>query len=363
MVIVCDCQYRSSITAIRTFAKLGKKVIAVTTEENKKPPSFSSRYIYKKIVFSAEKEIYKEQLLKLCMSLQTPIIFPCGNFTLNILSENVDDFKIHSHFLVAPPITLSHFNDKKWVKNEAIKNGINVPREYTNADKIDFPAVVKPFCGEKFNLKAANRYKIVNNKTELEQALEFFKPYDTNPIIEKYINGDGIGVSVLAKQSNVITAFSHKRLTEFPVNGGPSSSLITIKDNDIINACKNFLQNTDFSGIAMFEFKKSNGKYYLLEINPRVWGSFPATEKASSDFLKRYVDTCFKSDNAFFGEYAVNKKIKFTRGLIGTCISSIKQRKIKKFFTSLSILLNPFIPDAIFSFSDPIPAIKDFFRR
>ena len=124
MVIVCDCQYRSSITAIRGFAKLGKKVIAVTTDENRNPSAFASRFIYEKHVFSSDKKIYKEQLLNLCKKADMPIVFPSANYTLNVLSENADEFKPYARFLVSSPETLTFFNDKKLVKNKA--QGLNI---------------------------------------------------------------------------------------------------------------------------------------------------------------------------------------------------------------------------------------------
>ena len=153
--------------------------------------------------------------MTLCKEYDNPIIFPSGNFTLNILSENIDIFRKYARFCVSAPDKLQQLNDKKWVKNAAEEFGLNVPKTYNIDTANIFPLVVKPFCGEKFNLKASERYKIVYDKTQLIEAYNHFKKFDTNPIIEEYIEGQGTGVSVvLNNNSKPQTAFCHKRIIE-----------------------------------------------------------------------------------------------------------------------------------------------------
>ncbi len=364
MVIVCDCKYRSAITAIRGFKQCGEDIVAVTTDSCPKPPAFSSRYIKEKFVFSSDAETYKKQLLELCSKYPRPIIFPVGNFTLSLLSNNKDAFFEHADFCVSAPETLINLNDKKWVKSFAQSYGINVPKIYTDGDNISFPVVVKPYCGEKFSLKAEDRYRIVNNRDELKDALEYFKPFDTSPIIEEYINGDGVGLSfMLNENSEAIAAFSHRRLVEYPVTGGPSACLETFFSQSLITQAKDFIEKTGFSGLCMLEFKEQCGKFYLLEINPRVWGSFPAIGKASSSILSTYLDACQNISYGFDTDYRVGVKIKFLRGLVASVFSYLKKGNIKGAAASIGYLLNPCVKTALFSFKDPFPAIRDFFRR
>lgn len=357
-VIVTDCMYRSAIAAIHTLHRLGEVVVAVTTNSTPFPPAFRSRYVKDKYVLSSEKDDYTEKLIEICSLYDRPIILPIGVFTLNIISENIDRFREVADFAVGSRDVLDRLNDKKMSKQIAIESGIAVPKKTDS-----FPMVVKPFCGEKFGLKASDRYKIVNNDHELSQAVELFSKYDSSPIIEEYVDGYGVGVSVvIGNDGKERSAFCHRRLSEYPSSGGPSCSLVTFYDSEIIKKSVNMLKNAGFIGIAMVEYKVRNGEYYFLEVNPRIWGSFGATFKADSDFIKGYLSASTSSDYAFNPTYKI-KKVKFMPNIAAAVLSYLKSKKYRQAFESLLDTINPFVPNAIFDIKDPMPSIVDIFRK
>lgn len=357
-VIVTDCIYRSAIAAIYTLNNLGEEIIAVTTDIAPNPPAFKSKYIKHRHVLSSDKSKYSEELLKLCSEYSKPVILPIGVFTLNVLSDNADKFKDVADFAVAKKDVLDRLNNKKRSKELAIEAGISVPQKSDS-----FPMVVKPFCGEKFGLKASERYKIVHNTTELEKAVSLFSNYDDVPIVEEYIEGDGVGVSVVIGNDGVErSAFCHRRLSEYPASGGPSCSLVTFFDKEIIARSVDMLKRAGFVGIAMVEYKVQNGIYYFLEVNPRIWGSFGATYKTGSDFVNGYLSAARGTVHKFMPSYKIGK-VKFIPNIFAASISYFKARKIVMGFKTLLDAFNPFVPNAVFSIYDPIPFIYDLFRK
>lgn len=360
IVIITDCAYRSSIAAIYSLQKLGESFIGVTTDDKPSPPAFHSKYLKEKITLPSND--YKNALLSLCKKFDRPIILPIGAFTLNIISEHLSEFKEVADFCVSRKDILDKVNDKSEMKKIAKNIGLTVPELRDEGSKT-FPVVVKPLCGEKFGLKASDRYKIVEGADDLKNAISYFS--DFSPvIIEEYVKGNGIGVSViLGEEGKPYSAFCHRRLSEYPFSGGPSTSLITFKDQALIDETLKLLKEAEFEGIAMAEYKEKDGKYYLLEVNPRIWGSFPATFKADSDFIKGYLDAARKIDVPFSASYKLNKKVKFVPNVFASVISYAKNRLIKKAFFTLADALNVFVPNAIFSISDPMPAILDIFRK
>lgn len=358
MVIVTDCMYRSAIAAIYSLNKLGEEIIAVTTDLSPDPPAFHSKYIKEKVVLSSDAKKYRDELLELCKKHLRSVILPIGVLTLNIISDNIGTFNEVADFCVAEKTVLDKLNDKKQSKEAARCNRIKVP---CNTDT--FPKVVKPFCGEKFGLKASDRYRIVYNNEELKKATEYFSKYDTAPLTEEYIEGYGVGVSVVIGKDGVErSAFCHKRLYEYPASGGPSSLLETFYDENIIRKTMNLLKSEGFVGIAMAEFKVRNGEYYFLEINPRIWGSFGATYKTDSDFLRGYLAGARGIESKFEPKYKI-RKIKFVPNIFASSVSYFKKKNIKKGFGALWSAFNPLVPNAIFSFKDPTPAIRDIFRK
>ncbi len=358
MVIVTDCMYRSSIAVIYSLHKLGEEIVAVTTDNCKNPPAFYSRYPKECLVLPSEEADYLNELKNLCCKYDRPVIFPVGVFTLNVISKHKKELDAVADFAVADTDILDALNDKKQSKEIAKKAFICVPKKCDS-----FPMVVKPFCGEKFGLKASERYRIVKNESELNDALSFFSDYDNSPIIEEYIDGYGVGVSVVIGNDGVErSAFCHRRLSEYPACGGPSSCLVTFNDEEIMQKAINMLKLSGFVGIAMVEFKVSNGNYFFLEVNPRIWGSFGATFKADSDFVKAYLSAARGTKYPFAPRYKI-KKIKFVPNIFASVISYAKSNQTKKAFHTLIDALNPFVPNAIFSIFDPIPSIMDIFRK
>lgn len=359
MVIITDCEYRSSIAAIYSLVEMKEDFVLVTTDKNKSVPAFHSKYANEKYTLPSGANEYKDALFNLCKKYKRPVILPIGVFTLNILSENIDSFNEVADFCIAKKEILDTVNNKIKIKEIAIKSNVLVP-DVTNHD---FPLVIKPLCGEKLGLKASERYKIVHNYDEYKEASEHFSKFSAI-ITEKYIKGNGIGVSVvIGKDKKPYSAFCHKRLSEYPCSGGPSTSLITFKNDALINDTINLLNNAQFQGIAMAEYKESNGSYYLLEVNPRIWGSFPATFKAKSDFLKGYLNASRGIEATVCANYKTNKKVKFLPNIFASVFSYAKNGYTKKFFMTFLDALNIFIPNAVFSVKDPLPSIFDLLRK
>ncbi len=359
-VIITDCAYRSSIAAIYSLNKLGESFIGVTTDDKPSPPAFHSKYLNEKVTLPLKH--YKNALLSLCKKYDRPIILPIGVFTMNVISENLSEFAEVADFCVSKKDILDKVNDKSEIKKIAKNLGLTVP-ELCDESTNKFPVVVKPLCGEKFGLKASERYKIAENFSDLNNAITHYSKFSPI-IIEEYVRGDGIGVSVvLGKGGRAYSAFCHKRLSEYPFSGGPSTSLVTFNDDALIEKTVKLLKEAEFEGIAMAEYKEKDGEYYLLEVNPRIWGSFSATFKADSDFLKGYLSASRGESSSFSANYKTNKKVKFMPNIFASVLSYAKNRLFKKAFLTLIDSLNVFVPNAVFSISDPLPAILDIFRK
>ena len=111
--------------------------------------------------------------------------------------------------------------------------------------------------------------------------------YDADPIVQEKVVGPGEGVNLLLdEQSRLICAFCHRRLREYPASGGPSTCCVSFYDAGMIDQAYRLLASFGFVGMAMVEFK--GGK--ILEVNPRVWGSFPLSVCCGSPFTALYAN-------------------------------------------------------------------------
>ena len=287
-VVVTDGKYRSSIAAVRVLGRAGWRVAVVQAEVDcpLPPPVFTSRHAAETHMLpgKAGDAAYLDRLYELLRGYDRPVLFCVGAATLNAVAKERARFREVCDFLIAGPEVLDALNDKEAVHRRAAELGLPVPREYEGQPE-RYPVVVKPHCGEKFGLKAQERYKVARNEQEYRAALEALAPYDPAPIVQERVDGDGFGASLLLDgESRLVCALCHRRVREYPIAGGPSACCESVYAPERVQAAYQLLRSFGFVGAAMVEFKGDR----ILEVNPRVWGSFPMTEQAGSPFVKRY---------------------------------------------------------------------------
>ena len=356
-VILTDSKYRSAISAARMFGRAGYHVVAVQTREDApvKPPAFASRYVAEArgICGTARDAEYPERLLSLAREYDRPVIFPVGVATLDVLSRNRETFEQCADFLVSPPDVLAALNDKEEVHRRAARLGLNVPKEYDGEQPDEFPVILKPHCGEKLGLKAADRYTIARDRSEYDRALKAMRQYDPSPVVQQVVTGDGGGVCLLMdKNSRLLDAFCHRRLREYPISGGPSTCCESVYDPQKINEAFRLLRAFRFVGLAMVEYKGD----HILEVNPRVWGSFPLTALAHSSIAVRYAEAASGREVSYSPrcDYDVGVRMRFQ---INDTLAALSLYRHGQRDAARAALYDRFlIPDAFEDPDDPRPA-------
>ncbi|MBE6687871.1 MAG: ATP-grasp domain-containing protein [Ruminococcaceae bacterium] len=348
-IIITDAKYRSSLAAVYSLAGKEYNIILCQTDDYKKTPlSFSSKYA-SKTVFLSERN-YSEELESLIRMYDRPVIIPIGANTTELLSRERAKFSEICDFLVPSTEALDAANDKKTVADTARRLGIPVPEEITEEPET-YPVIIKPSCGEKFGLHAEERYIRADSRDEYIAAMEKMKKYDPSPIVQEYIQGDAVGVCLLISPNGCTAGtVCHKRIRELPVTGGPSTCCETINDDKLFNYSCQLLKELNFQGVAMVEFK--NGR--LLEINPRVWGSFPLTYHCRSNFTENWI-RCAAGEKFEAPEYKKNVKMNFIVNDTVAAFKYLSHGKFSKFFGAVKDILNPCVKEALFSFNDPLP--------
>jgi protein-tyrosine-phosphatase/predicted ATP-grasp superfamily ATP-dependent carboligase len=150
-----------------------------------------------------------------------------------------------------------------------------------------FPVVLKPthskvmLAGELHTLAVA----IVKNEAERQEHLRRWLP--VTPVQQQpYVFGRGVGVELLFNHGKKVWHFAHERVHEYPLSGGASSYRRSIvPPGNMLHDAERLLAALNWHGVAMVEFKMdAKGQYWLVEINPRLWGSLALSIDAGVDF-------------------------------------------------------------------------------
>lgn len=203
--------------------------------------------------------------------------------------------------VLLPTSTLERFRqacDKAWVLQCAKELGIDVPGQWFLAEATDplpelppeaYPLVIKP--SRSVVNEGGGRRKMgvqyANNRTELSSVLSGLGSDAGSVLLQRRIEGPGLGVFLLRWDGRVLASFAHRRIREKPPSGGVS---VCCESAELSDRLKNqsiaLLEALDWSGVAMVEFKRDQrtGREYLMEVNPRFWGSLQLAIDAGVDF-------------------------------------------------------------------------------
>ncbi|NNL85193.1 MAG: ATP-grasp domain-containing protein, partial [Myxococcales bacterium] len=153
-----------------------------------------------------------------------------------------------------------------------------------------FPAVLKPRFSRWRAPDGSLRTGVVervDRPEDLRAAWERLHAEIPSPLLQEFIPGGGMGVFALADRGRVVANFAHRRLREFPPSGGVSVLRESIEvPETLAKASASLLASLEWHGVAMIEFRVDarDGTPYVMEINPRFWGSLQLAIDAGVDF-------------------------------------------------------------------------------
>lgn len=291
-VLVTDLRYRMALAAVRDLRDAGHTVYGLHfgTLAEPRPAAVFSRYLSGWHMTEPVEGIARASAVWAEAQRREAAIFPVGAKTIAALAELGE-----SGALVPSPAQLRFSGDKGSVLALAEQLGIETPQSWDMPEQAALPAVVKYRDGEGLALHAAQRYAICTTREQLDSTWKRMCAVaaahrQPQPLIQAYVSGEGFGVScVFDWDGRPVAVLCHRRLREYPVTGGPSAACEAIWDDGLVQRALALLRALSWRGIAMVEFKGSLQHPVLMEINPRVWGSYPLTRICKSGFSDAYI--------------------------------------------------------------------------
>src|SRR6267154_660653 len=130
------------------------------------------------------------------------------------------------------------------------------------------------------------------NGEELErgyQQMRRYIPVD-EILVQERIPGDGksqFSFCALCKNGRVYASLVARRRRQYPIEFGNASTFVETTSQPTVEAAgRQFLESIGFDGMAEVEFKfdTRDGKYKILDVNPRPWGWHALGKAAGIDF-------------------------------------------------------------------------------
>ena len=256
--------------------------------------ALTSRYIaarHRLPPYAMDPSAWVASLSELITSEGVRLVMPTSDSTLITLASHAEEIG-RERLALPDPYALRIFTDKAATRHLATELGIPVAEgslvssgglRASGGAVRDLPLVLKPTRSHILGSPVGKLYaRIFRSEAELQQELAGGA---TEFLAERWFDGIGVGLSVLAREGRVLTAYQHRRLRQ-AWETGPSSLRVSVAaDGELEGVVSQLVKATCFTGVAMFEFRrKGPGDFVLLEVNPRFWGSLPVALEAGADF-------------------------------------------------------------------------------
>lgn len=232
-------------------------------------------------------------------SLKGWALIPTDDYAVNLASVYHDVLSKQYRVTVPAWGKLQWACDKRQLHKLAQKLAIDQPwtkyfptKEELGRLDCRFPVILKPAIRLKPTSLSIPKAWRADNRTELlarlEEASRFIPP--ENLILQEMIPGGGetqFSYAALCKEGLPLASVVARRLRQYPKDFGQFSTFVeTIDEPQIVAASERLLAAARFTGLAEVEFKQDlrDGRFKILDVNPRVWGWHTLSVRAGVDF-------------------------------------------------------------------------------
>jgi D-aspartate ligase len=282
---------------VRSLAAHGIPAWVIDTDRSKSIAQFS-RHTKRFIV---SQEDIQDLLLREGRqhSLNGWVVFPVTDEYVEALSTNHSSLSSMYHLAIPPPGVTSIALDKRLTYRKAGELGIAAPwtsvrdsLSERQAQDFPYPLILKPAINHHFfprtNLKALP----VDAPSDLVRQFAQMRRYipADEILIQERIPGGGenqFSFCAVCNNGQVYATLVAQRRRQYPVEFGNASSFVETTSQAVVERDgRQFLEGIGFDGMAEVEFKfdPRDGRYKILDVNPRPWGWHTLGKAAGVDF-------------------------------------------------------------------------------
>ncbi|GEM_PF-712338 len=300
--VVTDAAERVGLHVVRALGRAGIGVVATEISDRAAIcPGFSSCYTQQSELlplWERPAEEWVERLL--VIGREGDVLVPTCYNSLARAVLHWERLSSVYRALLPSREALQTANDKWSLYQFALDLGVRAPETWRPedqdeldrlAEQLEYPVILKFRSDDGVFLRPSQRYVRAEAPETLREAWRRFHATQPHPIIQRYIAGDGYGFEALYDSDGAAVAtFQHRRIVECPPEGGPSALCESVRVDELRALGTLLLDRLNWRGVAMVEFRRCarTGEFYLLEVNPRFWGSLPLSEAAGVNFPELY---------------------------------------------------------------------------
>jgi D-aspartate ligase len=275
---VVDVGWVNGLAAIRSLGRAGVRVLAV----DHRPSALGFRSRYAEPFVCADAHADPTRFVASIRALGEVVVFPTHDGQLNLIAQHLGDLQVHAPF--PDWEILERVQSKREQLDRAAAAGVDVPEtSYPRsvaearaaAQEMGLPVLLKP--EDHVGFKYRFRRQSFRCETLDEVGDAYARAEEFGPMVQELIPGGDdtlytVG-SYLARDGRVLGVFSGRKLRQTPPLIGTCRVGEAVWVQDAVDAALRLLAAFEYVGLSQVEFKRDprDGKFKLMEINPRLW--------------------------------------------------------------------------------------------
>ncbi len=262
---VVDVGWVNGLAAIRSLGRAGIRVLAV----DHRPSALGFRSKYAEPLVSPDPFEDEHRFVNFVRALGEVVVFPTHDNVLNAIARYADDLEALTPFPSWD--LLERVQSKRAQLEQAQAAGVDVPLQEPGT----FPVVVKPDRSVEFKRRYRRQAFRCNTQAELDEALA--KTEEFGAIVQELVPGGDDALftvgSYLAPNGRALGVFCGRKLRQTPRGIGTCRVGEAVWVPEVVDSALQLLRAFGYHGLSQVEFKRDarDGRYKLMEINPRLW--------------------------------------------------------------------------------------------
>ncbi len=231
----------------------------------------------------------------------------------------------------------------------------DILQEKNTPDALPMPLMLKPKQGgggwgmQKFS-SAEEFYHVARTKIN--------NPH--NYIVQAIIEGELIGACGIFHRGKHIASDSYKLTTTYPLHVGQSTTRLSQLYPSALESLRKLLEHLQWNGVCQMDFiyEEKSGKSYLIDANPRFWGSLKHNIAAGVDYPTYYAFLAQGKTDFVAGQARMGTRTRWVGGDILRFIAECKEADSSLQYIKKSFLNPPYYTaNDDWNIKDPLPFI------
>jgi len=293
-VIVTDGWTRISYNILRSLARRGLKVgLGVDAYSGMGVYSRYNSMTFSYPPFQTEEKRFIASVKQTLLKYKPSVYIPSEEDIFVVAKHRAALKSVPVKIPIASIETIDKLNNKNKATKLAQSLDIPVPATIEPRDAKEIEAFSREYgtpvvLKVKYSSTARGVFYLQKDSllSSLQNIMEHNEINFGDFIIQQFVHGTGYGVSMLFDNGSLRAKFTHRRLRERFLAGGPSTLRESVKNPVLEDWAEQLLKSVRFHGVAMIEFKfdEQSQKGWFIEANPRFWGSLALAIRAGVDF-------------------------------------------------------------------------------